>query len=130
MLPDPSWESRAFWEGGASGELLIHRCRSCGKFFHPPAPACFRCRSIEVRPEPVSGRATVAAVSVNVHQWLPGFPPPYAVAIVELSDQPDVRLTTNVVGCDPEAVHIGMEVQVIFEAWDGVWIPVFRPVAA
>lgn len=127
-LPETTWESEAFWHGGADGALLIHRCRSCGRFFHPPAPACFRCRSTEVGPEPVSGLATVSAVSVNVHAWLPGFPPPYAVAIVELDDEPGVRLTTNIVDCDPEEVHIGMRVAVQFEQWDDVWIPVFGPV--
>jgi len=71
----------------------------------------------------------VAAVSVNVHQWLPGFPPPYAVAIVELDDDPTVRLTTNVVDCDPWEVHIGMAVVVRFERWDDTWIPIFVPVA-
>ncbi len=127
ILPDPTWESRDFWRGGEHGQLLIHRCRSCGRFFHPPAPACFRCRSTDVGPEPMSGRATVAAVSVSVHQWLPGFPPPYAVAIVELAEQADVRLTTNIVGCDPYDVAIGMTVEVLFEQWDDVWIPLFAP---
>ena len=128
VLPEPSWESREFWAGGERGDLLIHRCRSCGHFFHPPAPACFRCRSMEVGPEPVSGRATVAAFSINVHRWLPGFPPPYVVAIVELDEEADVRLTTNVMGCDVQDVHIGMAVEVCFEQWADVWIPVFRPV--
>ena len=130
LLPDPSWESRAYWQAGAEGHLLIHRCGACRRYFHPPAPACFRCRSTDVAPEPVSGSAVVAAVSVNVHPWLPGFDPPYAVAIVELDDEPGVRLTTNVVGCDPFDVHIGMPVRVEFEEWDDVWIPVFRPVGA
>ena len=130
ILPDYSWESKAFWTGGEHGELLIYRCRSCRYFFHPPAPACFRCRRTDVGPEAVSGRAAVAGFTVNVHQWLPGFPPPYVVAIVELDEAPDVRLTTNVMDCDVEHVHIGMKVEVFFEHWQDVWIPIFRPVAS
>ena len=129
VLPETTWESQAFWTGGANDQLLIFRCNDCSHFFHPPTPACFRCRSMNVAPAPVSGLATVAAFSINVHQWLPGFPPPYVVAIVELDDEPDVRLTTNVMDCDVQAVHIGMRVEVLFEQWDDVWIPVFRPVA-
>jgi uncharacterized OB-fold protein len=129
-LPDPSWESKSFWTGGERGQLLIHRCRSCQHFFHPPAPACFRCRSTDVGPEPVSGRATVAASSVSVHQWLPGFPAPYVVAIVEIDEDTDVRLTTNVMDCDVDSVHIGMTVEVFFEQWEDVWLPLFRPVAS
>ena len=83
---------------------------------------------MDVTPHPVSGRATVAAFSVNVHQWLPNFPPPYVVAIIELDEESDVRLTTNIMDCAIDEVHIGMAVEVLFEQWDDVWIPVFRPV--
>ncbi len=133
LLPEPSIESRAFWTGGERGELLIHRCRSCGRFFHPPAPVCFRCRSVDVAPEPTSGLATVATFTIDRHQWFIGFPPPYVVAIVELDEDATVRLTTNIVGCRVDEVFIGQRVAVEFERWgDGwgdVWIPVFHPVA-
>jgi uncharacterized OB-fold protein len=67
---------------------------------------------------------------VNHHQWFDGFPPPYVIAIVELDDEPDVRLTTQIVDCPIERVHVGMEVEVVFEQWEDVWLPLFRPVAA
>lgn len=87
-------------------------------------------------PEKVSGRATVAAFSVDRQPWIPGFEPPYIVAIVEIAEEPDVRLTTNVVDIEPEDMRIGLEVEVFFEDWTGlsggedtrVWIPLFRPV--
>ena len=69
----------------------------------------------------------VAAFSVNVQQWLPRFPPPYVVAIVELDDEPGVRVTSNIFGCEAEAVYIGMPVIVDFEDWGDVSIPIFRP---
>jgi uncharacterized protein len=50
------------------------------------------------------------------------------VAIVELPEQPGLRMLTNVIGCDPEMVHPGMAVEVAFERLgDDVWLPVFRP---
>jgi uncharacterized OB-fold protein len=75
----------------------------------------------------VSGRATVATFTVNHQPWIPGFDPPYVVAMVEIEEQPSVRLTTNIVGCRPEEVRIGMPVQVLFEHHDDVWIPLFEP---
>jgi uncharacterized protein len=129
MLPAPSDASVPFWTGGRSGQLLIHRCGNCHRFFHPPAPACFRCRSTDVGPQAVSGRAKVAAFTIVRHQWYDEFPAPYVVAIVEIDEDPAVRLTTNIVGCPPEAVAVGMPVTVVFEDWDDVWIPVFAPVA-
>jgi uncharacterized OB-fold protein len=128
LLPEVTPESEAFWTGGAEGELRIYRCRACRRWFHPPTTACFRCRSRDVGPEPVSGKARVAAYTVNHHPWLEGFPPPYVVAIVELDEEPDVRLTTNIVGCDISEVHVGMPVEVVFEHHEDVWLPLFRPV--
>lgn len=123
-----TWESRPFWTGGEKGQLLIHRCRSCRGWYHPPAPACYRCRSTDVGPEEVSGAARVAAFTINEHPWLPAFPPPYVIAIVEIDEDPTVRLTTNIIDCEPSAVHIGMPVRVGFDHCDDTWVPVFRPV--
>jgi len=33
------------------------------------------------------------------------------------------------VGCPPEAVDVGMAVQVTFEQYDDVWLPFFQPAA-
>lgn len=129
VLPNPAMDTASFWAGGGDDQLMIHFCDACGKFFHPPAPVCFRCRSIDVGPEPVSGLATVATFSIVRHAWYESFPPPYVVAIVELADQADVRLTTNIVGCQPESVFIGQQVSVFFERCEDVWIPLFTPVA-
>src|SRR5439155_20104283 len=38
-----------------------------------------------------------------------------------------IRLTTNLVNVAPEAVFVGMKVQVAFEHDDDVWIPLFEP---
>ena len=78
----------------------------------------------------MSGRATVAGFTVNAHPWIPGFDPPYSIAVVALEENHDVRLTTNIVGCEPDEVHIGQEVEVRFEQCDDVWIPLFEPTGA
>jgi uncharacterized protein len=138
LAPTPTSESKAFWTGGQHGELLISRCRTCGRFFHPPGPACWRCRSRDVAPEKVSGRGTVAAYTVNRQPWIPGLDPPYVVAMVELAEESDVRLVTNIVDMPVEDVRIGLEVEVFFEDWTAapgdedtrVWLPLFRPVRA
>ena len=42
-------------------------------------------------------------------------------------EQEGLRFTTNVVGCPPEDVHIGLPVRVQFEQHGEVFVPVFVP---
>jgi uncharacterized OB-fold protein len=53
-------------------------------------------------------------------------PPPYVIALVELDEQPALRLMTNIVNCEPADVAIGARVRVVFEHHDDVWIPLFE----
>ena len=130
VLPQLNDLNRPFWTGGERGELCLLRCRACKHWIHPPAPICPACLSREVAAEATSGRARVATFTVNHQPWIPGFAPPYVIAIVELAEQTGLRLTTNLVGCAPADVRIGMPVRAVFEQHDAVWIPLFEPVAA
>ena len=127
LLPRLTLENEFFWTSGEDGRLRFLRCRDCGYYVHPPAPVCPRCYTKSLAPEPVSGRASVATFTVNAQPWIPGFDPPYVIAIVEIDEQPNVRLTTNVVGCPTDAVRVGMPVRVRFEHYDDVWLPLFEP---
>ena len=125
-LPELTPANEWFWTSGADGVLRIQACDDCGKLVHPPVPICPTCRSRAWKPTAVSGRATVIGVTVNSQPWLPGFDPPYAIANVALAEDADVRLTTNVIGCEPDDVRIGEEVIVHFEQHEDVWIPLFE----
>ncbi len=128
-LPDVTDDTAAFWEGGADGVLRIHRCHACATWFHPPAPVCPTCLSLDVGPEPTSGRATVEGFSVNVQPWAPDMEVPYVVAIVSIDDAAGVQLTTRLIDVDPAAVRVGMPVEVSFLAVADVVLPLFRPAA-
>jgi uncharacterized OB-fold protein len=130
ILPRLTVDTEFFWTSGADGRLRFLRCTTCGYYVHPPAPICPHCLTKTLQPSVVSGRATVATFTINVQAWIPGFDPPYVVAIVEIEEQPSVRLTTNIVGCAPDDVFIGMPVQVTFEQYDDVWLPLFASAAA
>jgi uncharacterized OB-fold protein len=129
-LPELTELNRHFWQGGRDSELRFLRCQPCRTYIHPPAPICPACLSRELAPEAVSGRGVVVACTVNHQPWAPGESLPYSIAIVELSEQAGLRLTTNVVGCAPESVRIGMPVRVRFQQQDDVWLPLFEPVDA
>lgn len=129
-LPQPTLASAEFWASGADGVLRMSRCDDCARRFHQPGPICPGCRSRNVRLAPTDGRGVVVAYSVNHQHWWPTLPPPYVVAIVALAEDDRARLTTNIVGCDPDEVRIGMQVRVLFEQQPenpDVWVPLFEP---
>jgi len=120
--------NREFWIGGEVGELRIWRCRTCDEWLHPPSPVCRKCHSTDVGFDVASGRATVSTFSINHYQWsAQAGRDPYVIAIVELEEDPGLRLITNIVGCGVGEVRIGQRVQVIFRSFDDVWLPLFEP---
>jgi uncharacterized protein len=127
VIPAVTPANEHFWLGGRDGELRFLQCERCAWWLHPPAPICPRCLGRDLAVHPVSGRAEVHTFTVNWQPWIPTFDPPYVVAIVALPEQDGLRLTTNIVGCEPGEVFIGMEVEVEFEEYDGVWLPLFHP---
>ena len=127
VLPRLTDDNRHYWTGGADGELRLLRCQACRYWIHPPTSVCPRCLSKSVEPEATSGTGTVATFTINHQPWYPGLDPPYVIAMVELDDQPETRLTTSIVGCPVDEVRIGMPVQVVFEQHDLVYFPLFEP---
>jgi uncharacterized protein len=129
VLPNTEELSGFFWTSGADGKLRFLRCSSCSYLIHPPAPVCPKCLGREAAPSEVSGRATVHSFTINHQPW-DGVGDVYVIGLVEIAEQADVRLTTNIVGIDPDDVRIGMPVEVVFEDHDPVFVPVFQPASA
>ncbi len=131
VVPELSDRNRHFWQGGQNGELVFLRCQDCGYYLHPPIPICPIDQSKNLASEAVSRKAVVASFTVNHHPWLPGFEPPYVVALVEMVEQTGLRLTTNLINCPLEDIRIGMPVRVVFkhvsDAGGDVWLPLFEP---
>jgi uncharacterized OB-fold protein len=127
LLPRVDDTNEFFWTSGADGRLRFLRCQTCGYYIHPPSPICPIDLSRDIAPEAVSGRGTVHTFTVNHQPWIPGYDPPYVIAIVELEEQEGLRLMTNVVGCGPDDVTVGLPVEVTFEHNHDVWLPLFRP---
>lgn len=51
---------------------------------------------------------------------------PFVIAMIQLDEGP--KMMTNIVGCNPETVTIGMKVKVAFrDVNDEVAIPIFEP---
>ena len=127
-LPRIDEESRGYWEALARHELYLQRCRDCGTLRFYPRALCPSCLSSTVEWVRASGRGTVYTFTVTHQNQAPGFREelPYVLAIVELAE--GVRMMTNIVGCAPDAVRVGMPVEVVFEdVTPEITLAKFRP---
>jgi uncharacterized OB-fold protein len=127
-LPRLDADNRAFWTGGAKGELLINCCQDCGTFIHPPRPVCRHCLSDKVTPKAVAGTGTVDTFTINYQKWRPGMDVPFVIARVAIDGAPGVYLTTNIVGSPVESVDFGDRVRVRFVQTEDVYLPMFEKV--
>lgn len=126
-LPAITPETRHFWEGAQAGELRLQTCSDCRHVYFPPRPFCPRCASRNVRVTPASGRATLYSYVIH-HRPVPGFVPPYSIAVVQLEEGP--RLMTNIVEVEqtPAALQLDMALEVVFQRMsDEISLPLFRP---
>ena len=125
--PAVDWETRPYWEGCARGELVLQRCRACGAVQFRPRAQCAACLAADIEHFAASGRGSVFTYTITNQNMHPGFRDacPYVLAYVELEEGP--RLLTNIVGCEPEQVQVGLPVQVEFVETGEFAVPRFRP---
>jgi uncharacterized OB-fold protein len=127
-VPDP--DSAPYWSAARDEKLVVQRCESCGKHQLYGRALCKFCRG-DVTWVDASGLGTVFSFTVIRQNYSRPFRDwiPYVVALVDLDEGP--RLMTNIVGCDPYDVEIGMRVVARFEeVSDEAGIALFEPVRA
>lgn len=119
-------DNRGFWAAASEGRLAIQRCRSCGRYHHPPRPVCPSCHSTDQQWSDAAGTGVVYSYALLHHPQHPAFDYPVIAALVDLDE--GVRLVTNLVDIDSGDVAIGMPVEVSFVPTAGdAAVPVFRP---
>ena len=114
-LPEPSPDTKPFWDGLNQGKLLLQTCSDCGKGRHYPRPVCPYCYSMNHRWVPASCCGTVHSWTVAHHPFHPGFKPdlPYTLVTVDLEE--GVRLNAQARGLDAKDLRIGLPVKIVFE---------------
>jgi uncharacterized OB-fold protein len=126
--PAPDADSEGFWQATAEGRLAMCRCQSCGIWLQPPLERCRACNG-ETGWEEIAGTGTVYSFIVVRQPSVPGYLDdlPYVVALVELDEQPGLRLPSRLDGADPDAVAVGARVraQLVPLAGGEFTIPVF-----
>jgi hypothetical protein len=132
MEPPVGADSGHFWEATRDEQLLVQWCTACDRGIFYPRSFCPYCGADDsgLAWRRASGRATVYSSTIEPKPAATGTTfsggRPYVVALVELEE--GVRMMTNIVGCDPEEVHIGQAVSVTWEPLsDGRRLPLFTP---
>src|ERR1039458_4027503 len=115
--PKPTPETQHFWDGTRVNELRLQRCDACAHIYFPPRPFCPACASRKVSVFKATGKARLYSYVIH-HRPVPGFTPPYAIAVVELDEGP--RMMSNIIDCPqtPEALELDMKLEVAFEKLD------------
>lgn len=126
-LPHAGLESLLFWEYTRNHELRVQQCQSCGKLRFYPRSICPNCLSYDTEWVHVRGRGKIYSFTVSYRYPSHGFKAevPYVIALIDLDE--GVRMMSNIVGCRPEDVKIGLPVEVVFDdVTPEVTLPKFR----
>jgi len=114
--PQPTAETRAYWEGARNGKLLVQRCADCGRQQFYPRAFCTACLSERIDWVEAKGSGQVVTFTICRIAAHPALTPPYAVALIELDE--GVRLLANLVDGALDAIRCGARVRVRFERLD------------
>jgi uncharacterized OB-fold protein len=126
-LPTPTPETAHFWDGCKAGELRLQRCQACAETYFPPRSFCPACGSRAVEVFRASGRAVLWSYVINERPRRDMGDKPHSIAVVALEDGP--RMMTNIVGCPqtPEALVLDMPLEVTFQTFGEIALPLFKP---
>ncbi|MGD9693897.1 MAG: Zn-ribbon domain-containing OB-fold protein [Acidimicrobiia bacterium] len=126
--PQPDRDTAGFWEALRGGNLALCRCSGCRTWIQPPLARCRVCGEATAF-ERVSGEGHVYSFTVVHHAAVPGFTPPYMIALVELAEQAGLRVPALLVEVEPVQVHVAMAVEALVVQPEGsdCNVAVFRP---
>lgn len=119
-------DNKWWWEACDEGKVLIQRCKNCETLRHPPRPMCGECQSMEWDSIESSLDGEVLSHTELHHPKIPGYQYPLVCAVIKLGE--GTNIVSNVVGCDPSEVHIGMKLKGKVEQVDEkTMLPQFYP---
>ncbi len=118
-----------YWDAVREGQLKLLRCQSCRHFIHYPRPICRFCGSVDLTPEPISGRGTLYSYTVVMQPGHPFFMDkiPYIIGVMEIDEEPGVRLPGGIEAAEDE-LRCGIPLEVLFkQVTPTLTLPFFRP---
>jgi len=112
-LPSIEGPDKPFWLGLMQREVRAQRCGDCRMYRFPAARFCAHCRSEKSEWVAVQPTGVVETWCIFYRQYFKGLTVPYTVIQVRLKC--GIRLFSNPVGVEPDALRINMPVEAVFE---------------
>ena len=114
---DPGRRDDEFWQALRRHELLVQCCKRCGTRQMEPECVCYNCQSFELGWQKVAGRGHIYSW---IRPWYAAHPSlrefgPYLVVLVELDEDPSVRMVGNLLGDPQQEIKIGAAVEAAYE---------------
>jgi uncharacterized OB-fold protein len=127
-IPEMNDISKPYWDAVQREEFFLQRNKKTGNYLFIPRELASDDFSQDLEWVKASGKGEIATFSIAKPPLFEFYAAelPYVVAIIKLSEGP--QMMSNIINCNPEDVHVGMNVKVTFEERkDGFKIPQFEP---
>ncbi len=118
-VPVPGVDDGPYWNAHAEGRVVLPRCTACDRYQQRWPLLCPECGNEDYEWSAVSGLGVIYTYTVAHRTWVAGFDEdlPYVVVSVALDEQPDLYLTTNLIGSyQVGELDIGLRVRAAFES--------------
>ncbi len=115
LVPEPTADTRPYWDALHEGKFRLQRCAACKKVRHYPRPVCDACYSMDAEWFEASGRGMMHSWTITHHAFLPALKAdlPYTLLTVDLEE--GVRMQAQGRGIGEAELRIGLKVKVGFE---------------
>ncbi|MCX6023966.1 MAG: OB-fold domain-containing protein [Chloroflexi bacterium] len=118
LVPMPDEVSQPFWDACNERRLTVQNCTACNRMQFPPEKACYACGSDQnLAWREVSGRGKVHGYCVMYDSRLKllQLDQPFNIVIIELEEDPAIKMLSHLPGRAPDDVPVGGKVMVDFQ---------------
>ncbi|MBI4282454.1 MAG: OB-fold domain-containing protein [Chloroflexi bacterium] len=118
QVPVPDELSKPFWDACNRRRLIVQNCTTCNRMQYPPEPTCSKCGSKDhLEWKQVSGRGRINGYCVMYDSRIRVLQAdqPFNIAVIELEEDPEIKMLSHLPGTPVDQVPLGAAVQVEFQ---------------
>ncbi|MDE2860824.1 MAG: OB-fold domain-containing protein [Chloroflexota bacterium] len=116
--PVPDEVDKPFWDAANEDRLVVQNCIDCDRLQHPPVAKCPDCdpgTNLEWKEMSGRGRVYGYGVMYDCPVTILAEDQPFNIAVVELEEDPGIKMLSHLPGTPVDDVPVGAAVEVVFE---------------